>query len=232
MNGILARANFEKAVQLFYNAFNRDAMGRVINPNFDPVQAFKLTQSTLRVEQPLVTTSTQYQFPVLVNVNNGSSVQFNTELRLNMQDTFVPTEIFVGVGLPSSATDTSWKPLTYENPSVFTAAASDALLNLWNGGSMEIKVNKDVKLTNWDILRHYYSPQTQATAAPGVGSPVNEFNGADDGFYPMEPYILMIGSQGIQINIDLQNAISTVDANSRMVVIMRGVLAQNSTVVS
>jgi len=232
MNGILARANFEKAVQLFYNAFNRDPMGRVINPNFDPVQAFKLTQSTIRVEQPLVTTSTQYQFPVLVNVNNGSSTQFNTELRLNMQDTFVPTEIFVGVGLPSGATDTSWKLQTYENPAIFTAAASDALLNLWNGGTMEIKVNKDVKLTNWDIQRHYYAPQTQQTAAPGVGSPVNQYNGADDGFYPMEPYILMIGSQGIQININMQNAISTVDANSRMIVMMRGVLAQNSTVVS
>lgn len=232
MNGILARANFQKAVEIFYNAFNRDNMGRIINPNFDPIAAFKLTQSTLRVEQPLVTNTTQYQFPVLVNVNNGSSTQFNTELRLNMQDSFVPTELFVGVGLPSSSTDTSWKPLTYENPAFFTAAASDALLNLWNGGTLEIKVNKDVKLTNWDIWRHYYAPQSQQTAAPGVGSPVNQFNGADDGFYPMEPYVLMVGSQGIQITINLQNAIGTVDANSRMIVMMRGVLAQNSTVVS
>lgn len=232
MNGILARANFEKAVNIFYNAFNRDGGGRIINPNFDPITAFKLTQSTLRIEQPLVTNTTQYQFPVLVNVNNGSSTQFNTEIRLNMQDSFVPTELFVGTGLPSSSTDTSWKPLTYENPALYTAAASDALLNLYNGGTLEIKVNKDVKLTNWDIMRHYYAPQTQQTAAPGAGSPVNQFNGADDGWYPLEPYVLMIGSQGIQISINMQNAIGTVDANSRIVVMMRGVLAQNSTVVS
>ena len=232
MNGILARSNFERAVRIFDNAFNRYPNGQIINPNFDPIQAFKLTQSTLRMEQALVTNTTQYQFPVLVNVQNGSSTQFNTEIRLNMQDSFVPTELYVGVGLPSGTTDTSWKPQTYESPSVFSAAASDALLNLWNGGTLEIKVNKDVKLTNWDIWRHYLAPQTQATAAPGPGSPVNQVSGADDGFYPMEPYVLMVGSQGIQITINMQNAIGTVDANSRIVLMMRGVLAQNSTVVS
>jgi len=232
MNGILARANFEKAVSIFYNAFNRDGAGRIINPTFDPISAFKLTQSTLRVEQPLVTNSTQYQFPVLVNVNNGSSTQFNTELRLNMQDSFVPTEIFIGVGKPASTTDTKWRPQTYENPAIFTAAASSELLNIWNGGTLEIKVNKDVKLTNWDVDRHYFAPQTQQTAAAGPGSPLNQVNAADDGWYPLEPYILMIGSQGIQITVNLQNAIATVDANSRMIVRMRGVLAQNSTVVS
>ncbi len=232
MNSIAARANFERAVQLFYNAFNRTAKGEIIDPYFDPVTAFKLTQSTIRVEQLLLNNSTQYNFAILNNINNGNNQQFNTELRLNQQDTFVPTELFIGVGLPSSTTDTTWKPLTYENPALFSAAASDSLLTLWNSGTMQITVNKDVKMTNWDLWRHYYAPQTQQTGALGLGSPVNQVCGADDGWYPMEPYVFMIGSQGIQIQISMPNALGTVDANSRLVVMMRGVLAQNSTVVS
>lgn len=231
MNGILARANFENAVKLFYNAFNRNPDGSIINPSWNPIEAFKLTQSTLRMEQPIVNNTTVYQFPVLVNVNNGSQQQFNTEIRLNMQDTFVPTEIHIGVAKPSGTDASDFKILTYEAPATFSAAASQALLNLWNG-TLEIKVNKDVKLTNWDLDRHYFAPQTQQTAAPGAGSPIDQINGADDGWYPMEPYVLLIGSQGIQTTITLPNAISTVDANSRIVVRMRGVLAQNSTVVS
>lgn len=232
MNSIAARANFEKAVQLFYNAFNLNSDGSVKDPFFDPVTAFKLTQSTLRLELPLTTNTNQYNFAVLNNVNSGANQVFNSEIRLNQQDTFVPTEIYIGVGLPSSSTDTTWKPLTYENPAVFTAAASDALLNIWNGGTMTITVNKDIKLTNWDLWRHYFAPQTQQTGALGLGSPTNQVNGADDGWYPVEPYVLLIGSQGINIQISLQNALGTVDTNSRLVIMMRGVLAQNSTVVS
>jgi hypothetical protein len=232
MNSIAARANFERAVQIFYNAFNRTPTGQIIDPLFDPITAFKITQSTIRVEQLLLNNSTQYNFAILNNINNGNNQQFNTEFRLNMQDTFVPTEIFVGVGLPSGTTDTTWKPLTYENPAIFSAAASDSLLTLWNGGTMQITVNKDVKVTNWDLWRHYFAPQTQQTGALGLGSPTNQVCGADDGWYPMEPYVLMIGSQGIQIQISLPNALATVDANSRLVLMMRGALAQNSTVTS
>lgn len=232
MNSIAARSNFERAVQIFYNAFNRLPNGQVKDPYFDPVTAFKLTQSTIRLELPLSTQVTQYNFNVLNNVQNGANTPFNTEVRLNQQDTFVPTEVFIGVGLPSSSTDTTWKPLTYENPAIFTAAASDALLTLWNSGLLQIVVNKDIKTTNWDLWRHYCANQTQATGAPGLGSPVNQVSGADDGWYPMEPYVMLIGSQGIQLQISLVNALASIDANSRLVIMMRGVLAQNSTVVS
>ena len=229
MNGIEARANFEKAVQLFYNAFNRRPDGSIIDPMFDPITAFKLTQTTLRMEQPLLTTTTIYNF-LPVNIIQ-SQTAFNTETRLNQQDTFVPTSIGVFVGKPGSSTDTAFKLLTYENPAIFTAAASLQLVALWNSGYMQITVNKDIKTINWDLWRHYYAPQTQQTGAIGLGSPTNQQCG-DDGFYPMEPYVLMIGSQGIQIQISMPLALSTVDANSRLIVVARGVMAQNSTVVS
>lgn len=231
MNSIAARQNFEKAVQIFYNAFNLNPNGSVKDPYFDPITAFKLTQSTIRMELALATNTTIYNF-LPVNVVQNSTTAFNTEIRLNQQDTFVPTEIFVGVGKPASSTDTAWKPLTYENPAIFSAAASPQLLNIWNGGTMQITVNKDIKSVNWDLWRHYYAPQTQQTGVLGLGSPTNQACGADDGWYPMEPYVLVIGSQGIQIQIQLQNALSSIDASSRLIVMMRGVLAMNSTVVS
>lgn len=232
MNGLVARSNFEKAVQIFYNAFvPRDRQGMITNPNFDPVSAFKLTQATLRLEQPLVTTNAQYTFPVLVNIQNGSQQQFNTEIRLNQQDSFVPTEVGIFVALPTGATDTTFRLLTYNSPAIFSAAAAAALPTLYNG-LFKIMINNVQYLNYWDIWRHWYAGQTQQTAPLGAGSPEDQFCGADDGFYPMEPYVLLIGSQNIQINITLPAAISTVDANSRVIILFRGVLAQNSTVVS
>jgi hypothetical protein len=229
MNSIAARANFEKAVQLFYNAFNRREDGSIINPKFDPISAFKLTQSTLRMEQPLSVNTTIYNFlPVNIIQNQAA---FNTEQRLNQQDTFVPTEVGIFVAKPTSSTDTAFKPLTYENPAIFTAAASAQLVAIWNSGYLQITVNKDIKTINWDLWRHYYAPQTQQTGVIGLGSPTNQACG-DDGYYPMEPYVLMIGSQGIQLQISMPVALSTVDASSRLIVMIRGVMAQNSTVVS
>jgi hypothetical protein len=84
----------------------------------------------------------------------------------------------------------------------------------------------------WDLWRHWQTNQTQQTAALGAGSPEDQFNGADDGFYPMQPFILLIGSQNIQVNINLPISPTTVDANSRLVLMFRGILAQNSTVVN
>lgn len=231
MNGLVARSNFEKAVQIFYNAFvPRDNRGMITNPNFDPVSAFKLTQATLRLEQPLVTTNALYTFPVLVNVQNGSQQQFSTEIRLNQQDSFVPTEVGVFVAVPTGSNDTTFKLLTYNSPAIFSAAASAALPTLYNG-LLKIMINNVQYLNYWDIWRHWYAGETQQTAALGAGSPMDQFCGSDDGFYPMEPFILLIGSQNIQINITLPAALANVDANSRVILLFRGVLAQNSTVV-
>jgi hypothetical protein len=179
----------------------------------------------------LSTSSAKFSFSVINNVNVNGQTTLNTEIRLNQQDTFVPTELKFFTCLPSADDASNFKLNTYEAPWLYSAAMVAQLPALYNG-TLEILINKTTKLTNWDLWRHYYAPQTQQTAPLGAGSPVDQVNGADDGFYPMEPYVLFIGSQGIVMNINLQNAMTTVDSHARCGFIYRGVLGQNSTVVS
>lgn len=233
MNSIAARDDFNVAAHIFQEAFNPqfDADG---NPNprynrrFNAVTAFRLSQSVLRLEQPCVTTSTLYNFPVLTNIQNQAQA-FNTEVRLNIQDSFVITHVGFFLALPSSSTDTTFKLMTYPNPFVLT---NEVQMQAYYNGFLSIMINNNQYTQKWDLWRHWKTNQTQQTAALGAGSPEDQFDGADDGFYPMQPFILFIGSQNIQLNITLPVSPSAVDANSRLVIMLRGILAQNSTVVN
>lgn len=188
------------------------------------INQFKCTQSFLRLEQALSITQTRYQFQIL---NQTTGAQFNTEQRLNLQDSFVVSGIGIFLGKPSSSTDTTFELDTYGNTVKYTnAAAMNALYN----GIMQITVNNDVILPAWDLSRHFYRPQTQQTAA--ANSPLDQKRLAEDAFYAVEPNITAIGSKNTAITVNLQAALSAVDANSRLIIVLRGVLAQNSTVVS
>lgn len=210
MNSVAARMVYDNALRALNQAY--------------PGQRFKTTQSFLRLELALSTTKTQYQFQVL-NQTTGS--QFNTEQRLNLQDSFVISEMGVFIAGPSSSTDTTFELDTYANTVNYTnAAAMNAIYN----GVLSIAVNNDVIMPAWDLQRHFYRPQTQVTAA--ANSPLDQKRIAEDGLYPVEPNIVLIGSKNNNITISLQAALSAVDANSRVVLLLRGVLAQNSTVVS
>jgi hypothetical protein len=233
MNSIAAREDFNVAAQIFNNAFNPMLLSNGMpnpnyNPAFDSVSAFRLSQSVLRLEQPQVSTSTQYLFPVLSNIQNQAAA-FNTEIRLNIQDSFVPTHVGFFPVLPGSSTDTTFKLLTYPNPAIFTNATQ---MQAFYNGSMSIMINNVQYTQKWDLWRHWQTNQTQQTTALGANSPEDQFMGSDDGFYPMQPFILLIGSQNIQVNINLPVAPTAVDANSRLVLMFRGILAQNSTVVN
>jgi len=119
--------------------------------------------------------------------------------------------------------------ITYPNPFIFTNAVQyQALYN----GQLTIGVNNSQMLYSWDLQRHYNAPQTQHTAAAGAGSPIDQANLSDDCFYPFQPYVLFGGAQNVDLQIRLAVAPNAIDANSRLVMIFRGVLAQNSTPVS
>jgi len=220
MNPIAARENFKNAVMIFENAF-KDVT--------NVVEAFKLTQSSLRIEQPISATTTLYPFPILKNQNNAAGTIFNTELRLNMQDTFVPTEVGLFVALPTSSTDAAYRLHSYPNQAVFANAVQ--MRTLYNG-QLIISVNNYQYTYSWDAQRHWVTNQTQATAAFGPGSPEDQNNFADDGFYPMQPYVLFGGAQNVEVSLRVPVAPTAVDANSRLIAIFRGVLGQNSTPVS
>jgi hypothetical protein len=74
-------------------------------------------------------------------------------------------------------------------------------------------------------------PQTQG----GIGItaqtnlPIDQVDASENGFYPIEPNLLLNGAANIVANLVLPAAISTVKANSRIVCIFRTILAQNVT---
>lgn len=216
MNNVTARLNYENAQAALYSSFSN-------TPGFD-LRNFKITQSFLRLEADLVTGNTQYQFNVLVN-QPGTK---NTEQRLNLQDSFVISQVALMLGKPSGTTDAGFIPQTYPDAAEFTNA--DEYKKLYNGAALKFTVNNDILIPSWDTLRHYYVPQTQAQAGPPAF--VNEVDFSEQPFYPMEPNIILVGSKNNVIQLNLAEGLTAVDANSRVILMLRGHLIQNSTVVS
>ena len=189
-----------------------------------------LTQSYLRSEVALSTSIANYHLPVLVNDTQNGSVRIN-ERRLNLQDIFVTSEIAVLIGVGSS-TSTTAALYTYPNGQIFTAATDTDLLSIYNG-SLNLTVNNAQVLPAWDVLRHYFVPQTQG----GVGItaqtifPVDQVDSSSNGFYPVEPGIVMNGAANINFQLTANGAPATILANSFICVVQRGILLQNVTTV-
>jgi len=189
-----------------------------------------LTQSYLRSEVALSTSIANYHLPVLVNDTQNGAVRVN-EKRLNLQDIFVASEIAVLIGVGSS-TSTKAALYTYPNGVIFTSATDDDLLSIYNG-SLNLTINNSQVLPAWDVYRHYCVPQTQG----GVGItaqtifPVDQNDGAADGFYPVEPGIVFNGAANINFQLTANGAPASVLANSFICVIQRGILLQNVTTV-
>lgn len=191
-----------------------------------------LSQSYLRTELTLATNRTLYQFPVLVNDNSQGSPT-NTSQLLNLQDAFYCSSLFIGFAAPSSATATDFQLCTYPNASIFTTANAASSLYSFYNGNLSLTVNNRQIVPAYDVFRHYSVPQTQQTAnADYTTSNINyrdQQSGADDGFYPVEPGWVMVGSKQNILQIQIPAALAAVQANSRVVLIMRGHLAQNVT---
>jgi hypothetical protein len=194
------------------------------------VEHAKLTQSYLRSEVALSTSIANYHLPVLVNDTQNGASRIN-EKRLNLQDIFITTEIAVLIGV-GAATSTKAPLYTYPNGVIFTSATDDDLLSIYNG-YLNLTINNEQVLPAWDVLRHYYVPQTQG----GVGItaqtvfPVDQWNASQDGFYPVEPGIVMNGAANINFQLTANGAPATVLANSFICVVQRGILMQNVTTV-
>lgn len=194
------------------------------------VEHAKLTQSYLRSEVALSTSIANYHIPVLVNDTQNGASRVN-EKRLNLQDIFITTEIAVLIGVGAS-TNTAAPLYTYPNSTVFTASTDTDLLSIYNG-YLNLTINNEQVLPAWDVLRHYFVPQTQG----GVGItaqtvfPVDQWSASQDAFYPVEPGIVMNGAANINFQLTANGAPASVLANSFIAVIQRGILCQNVTTV-
>jgi len=189
-----------------------------------------LSQSYLRSEVQMSTSTTSYHIPILVNDNqNGANSSYNTSQLLQLQDAFVVSGIYIGWGAPTSTTDTEWIPQTFNDGQIATSAAiAKSLYTLYNG-NMQIVVNNRQILTGWDIQRHFFVPQTQQIAATGQTTNMSQVDFSENGFYPVEPNLVLVGSKNNQVSINLPSAIANIPTYGRIVCVFRGILAQNAT---
>jgi len=205
-----------------------NARNLVQNAGFSAGQAV-LSQSYIRSEVAMSTSTTSYQIPVLVN-STGANTNFPTNQLLNLQDAFVVSSIGVFVAIPAASTTTAFPLYTYPNASAFTTSgASAALYNLYNG-KLSVVVNNRQIVPAWDLYRHLYVPQTQQGAA-STATTIDQNDATEFGYYPVEPNIVLVGSKNNVISLELPGAISTLQASTapRIVVILRGILGQNIT---
>jgi hypothetical protein len=231
-NNQSARASYDKAKQVLFNAWITSFNGDV-NACWAWVNGRKLSQGEIRLEVELAATSNSFVFGVTPNQVNSNNVTFLTETRLNLQDSLIANEYGIFVCKPASRTDTGFLLRTYGNTQDFSAGAASALdSTFYSNGSFQMKCNNDVVVPYRGLLNHWYKPQTQQTAPLGAASPGDQIRGAEDGFITDEPNILLIGSKNYVPIINLESNLATVDAFSRVVLICRGINAQNSTVIN
>jgi hypothetical protein len=221
------------ATQLGQRLVFKNAKAAVTRAGLSPANAV-LSQSYLRFEVPLSTSQTTYTFDTLVNENTNPN--YVTQNKLNLQDAFVTSAIgfFLAVPNSSAVTETAFPLFSYPNQPNFAAATDVDAYTIYNG-QMTLSVNQRTIITGWDLSRHYYVPQTQQLQPRAAATPfhaIDEIDLSENGFYPAEPNIVMVGSKKNILQVQLQSGLATIQANSRLVCVFRGILAQNVTPVN
>lgn len=213
----------------------RNAVQKMRQAGVNPQTAI-LSQSYLRLEVLATATKTAYQFGVLVNDAPAGATTRPTENRLNLQDAFYTSSVQMFISKTTNTTDTNMVLNSYPNARILGATATDTtgLYQLYSG-YLSLTVNNRVITPSWDLYRHLSIPQTQQTG-PSVTSattvPYDQFEGLSSGSCACEPNWVLIGSKNNNLSLNLPSAITTVSNYTYIVMILRGVLAQNVTVVS
>lgn len=209
-----------------------------------------LSQSYLRLEVSLAAAATSYKFDVLVNESTNGTI--NTQQKLNLQDAFVANQIGFYLAVPTSTTSTAFRLLTYPainsttvttgTTAAFTQAQAVDAYSIYNG-YMQLTVNQRTVITAWDLQRHLFIPPVQLAGnasagtavlvnpGTGVGGHFNDdnYNAADMGLFPTEPNVVLAGNKKNDLTITMPSGPATIPTNSRLVCIIRGILAQNVT---
>lgn len=222
------KQQFYKDVKMQYEAQNASAKEQGLKPPGLPI----LTASSLRLEQFLNTSTSQYQFPVLAGETTPVTtvVQAN-EVRLLQNDNFHIHKIGIYLAVTAASTDTAFRLQTNPNE-IFLTSAAIALnyLNLY-GGNLNINVNQVDILTNWRVSQHFMVGQTQRLVST-VNNNFDQIDLSTDGLLTCEPGVMLSGAYTNKINLNLNAAITSALAsnNSRVVVIFDGLRAQNAAI--
>lgn len=235
-NNWSARQSYEHAKFLFAKARLNDFGGNMQRA-LAWANSLKLSQSEIRCEVKMTTGKNSLVFGLTTVQNNSDNTIYNTERRLNQQDTLCVNEYGIFVRNPSSATNTADKLHTWGNPNVFTTSNVATAINgtFYSHGAFGMKVNNDVIIPYRGLFNHLVIPQTQksgVTASSTIPLYEDQVRGAEDGFITAEPNIVLVGSKNYVPEILLPDALAAVETHQRCVIIFRGILAQNSTIVN
>jgi hypothetical protein len=206
-------------------AYNK-AVEAINRAGFSAGQAV-LSQGYLRTEQILTTGRTTYTFPILQNDSSQGTI-VNTENRLPLQDAFYVSSL--GVFLAKTGTSSILQ--TYPDPLEFAGAGDAAALGTIYNSSLSITTNNRQIVPFYDLTRHYFVPQTQASTSGYFSTGTAQKNQVDlstNGFYPIEPGWVLVGSKNNQIQVTLPAAMSLTTQTYRLILVFRGHQAQNVT---
>jgi len=226
----------------------QNAANAVKRAGLNPSNAV-LSQSYLRFETACVAGATSYKFDVLVNETAYTPSFGQTTNKLNLQDAFVCNQLGVFFGVPpatTGATINDYRLLTYPAIGLIggTAGNFTAALAIQAGafyqGNLSLTINQRTVVPYWDLNRHYAVPTSQlngvtaTTAAPTAPIHVvdDSVNMADSGFYPVEPNIVFAGNKKHDLTINMPVSVAAWPTNARIVIIARGILAQNTTAIN
>lgn len=193
----------------------------------------KLTQSQIRSEVAMSASVTRFHFPVTINDSQNGNA-FNTEKRLQLQDVFIVSAIALAVAKPASGTDGMFDLFTYSNLTVFSASnAAASIRGAYANGNLSMIVDNDQVLPYFPTNCLYRAPITQQGANVGYTTSgvnlVDSRDGANDSIFQIEPNLILAGNAQIDISLNLPAAMTAVESNSRFVLLMYGLLAQNVT---
>lgn len=217
----------------------------------------RVSESSLRLEVLIDPTTKTYNFPVLVNDNNGVSQP--EEIRLAIQDLFVITEFAIFLGCKDDFINPKSGKILMTSSQWQNFPPGLALDELYNG-KLSLSINNDVYLYKYDLKRFHRFTKTQFTefgdpstlpAAPPFYAVNNLATQQDidykyDGMEIVDPLITLSGAKKNSISIDIPKAlplapggfpmdlfISAQDGTTRgldyktIVFLCRGVLCQN-----
>jgi hypothetical protein len=195
------------------------------------VERAKLTQSEIRCEVAMSTSTTRFHLPILVNdQQNGTA--FSSENRLRLTDVFLVSGIRMFAAKPASATAAAGRLYSYGNRTAFNSAnTATSIDNAFANGFLTGLIDNDQVLPYWATNKHWRVPATQDAAnadyTASAISTVDSNDYSEDTLYPVEPNIVLAGNANLDFNFNIVSAMTAIESNSRFVFVFDGVLAQN-----
>ena len=217
-----------------------------IKKSFDKIGKgnVRLTQSSLVLLQDIQFNKSVYTFPVLEN-DNATGIQ-PEEIRLNQNDEFIVTEIGVYLAGKISQDADQVPGLFYHTYNVYNEQSGATNGQSLYDGFLRIAVNNIVYVDRFDLRKCEKYQRTQwaeRNATELNGSTRASINMETDGNFPVAPMVVLSGSKKNEVQIYLDKAITSysfaVVGNdavsltyniSKVAIILRGMLGQNSSV--